>query len=339
MDSQSFLIFSLHGLTYGVSTEKVREIIYLPELTTAIEAPPDIVGILNLRGQILPVMDLNLRLGRPTDNYSVEDSIIILKWEDGFGGIIVNQVHDVQEIDEGLIETDLSYGREQVSRSPLVAGIARLEGQIITLLHTQNLIHATQFSQTESVGSADSLSSRINFWESASPQDQVTFQQRAQALRQRSEEQNFAGSMPLAVVGMNGEYFGLDLSVVREFTDISRVTPVPCCPSHIVGNMNLRGEIVTLVDLSPVLQANAPTNRKGKAIVAQVEDVIAGVTVDEVLDVVYVKTSEVKPLPTTVQAEGRDYLRGTAAYGDRMMTILDLSKVLTQSELTVDQQV
>ena len=55
---------------------------------------------------------------------------------------------------------------------------------------------------------------------------------------------------------------------MREFTNITRVTPIPCTPPHIVGNLNLRGEILTLIDLSNFLQLNtALVNQRQKAMV------------------------------------------------------------------------
>lgn len=343
MDSQSFLIFNLHGLLYGVNTLQVREIIYLPALTAAVEAPADIVGILNLRGRIVPVMNLDMRFGRSPGGYHLSDHIIIVEWESHLMGVIVSQVYDVKTIDPEAVEVDRSYGRDQVTRSPLVMGIARLESDLIALLHIANLIQCTDIGslETEHLAPLPTTSATEDsfFWPNATPEERQILQQRAQSLMERPADNEFIGLMPLAVVGINGECFGLDLAAVREFAEITRITPVPCTPSYIVGNMNLRGEIVTLIDLSPLLHTTSSNSEKNrKAIVAQVDEVIAGVTVDEVLDVVYVHTSQIKPLPTTVQAEGRDYLRGTAPYQERTMTLLDLPKVLTQKDLIVDEQ-
>ena len=58
MGSRSYLIFSLHGLSYAIAAERVQEIFLLPELTGMVDAPPDIVGLLDLHGQIIPVMEI-----------------------------------------------------------------------------------------------------------------------------------------------------------------------------------------------------------------------------------------------------------------------------------------
>ena len=84
----------------------------------------------------------------------------------------------------------------------------------------------------------------------ATPGERSIFRQRADNLRQPLESLNVTSKlMTLAVIGFGNKYFGLDLELVQAFTDITDFTPIPCCPNYIVGNMNLRGEIVTLVDM------------------------------------------------------------------------------------------
>ncbi|MGL5074910.1 MAG: chemotaxis protein CheW, partial [Waterburya sp.] len=63
MAIKPYLIFSLHHQRYAIAAQKVTEIFLLPELTPVAEAPPDIVGLLNLHNQFVPVMHLDLRFG------------------------------------------------------------------------------------------------------------------------------------------------------------------------------------------------------------------------------------------------------------------------------------
>jgi purine-binding chemotaxis protein CheW len=145
--------------------------------------------------------------------------------------------------------------------------------------------------------------------------------------------------MPLAVIGLGNEYFGLALELVREFTDIANLTPIPCCPKHIVGNMNLRGEIVTLVDIRNILNLPTPPVSVGSdAVVVQVDDIVAGLPVDQVLEMVYLNTAEMTPLPTTPSDLGEQYLRGTAFFQEKMLRVLDLPKILTQGGLVVHEE-
>lgn len=381
MKDKPYLIFSLHGLHYGVDAYLVQEIFLFPELAPIAEAPDDIVGILNLRGKILPVMDLDLRSGHQPQEYRLSDSVIVLNWEELQIGIIVNSVYEVKSINLEAIEEKTSYGREREINSRFIAGVAKVDADMIMLLNHEKLIRDSDAVEAlllneainnrtgESPGDAFEVSSGDRGQESlyqelssfeklrtgrtpafgsfydvccpnATPKERAIFRERAENLRQTTESSDLTKLIPLAVISLNGEYFGLDLEVVREFTDIRNVTPIPCCPPHIIGNMNLRGEIVTLIDIRSVLNMPLATpGNASKAIVVHVDEGVAGVPVNEVFDVMYLRASEVTPVPAAVYAGGSEYLLGTAPYSEKMLSILDLPKIFTKGELAVNEEV
>lgn len=90
METKPYLIFSLDNLYYGVNAQVVQEIFYLPELVPITETPTDIVGLLNLRGKIIPVMHLDIRLKHQIQECRLSDSVIVLELEGLQIGIIVN---------------------------------------------------------------------------------------------------------------------------------------------------------------------------------------------------------------------------------------------------------
>ncbi|MBD2122798.1 chemotaxis protein CheW [Trichocoleus sp. FACHB-262] len=337
-----YLVFSLHGSLYGLEANLIQEIFYLPELTTAVEMPPDFIGLINLRGKVLPVMDLDRRFGRQPQDYQLSDSIIVLEWQELMIGILVNQVDEVKNLDLASIEVAVPYGREAETTSRFTAGIAKVDGEIITILNQKNLVRYPSVNEvlTSLEGVVEPASySTSEFCPHLTAAEKAILRERAANLLQLPQNQDFTGLIPLAVVGLNGEYFGLDLKFVREFTDIRKITPVPCCPDHIIGNMNLRGEIVTLIDARSLLNlAGNPSHSGMKAMIVDIDGLIAGITVDEVFDVSYLQPSELKAVPTTLYSEGSNFLKGTAFYREKMMGILDISKVLDQGNLFVEEE-
>ncbi|MEG4812112.1 chemotaxis protein CheW [Microcoleus sp. F8-D3] len=376
METKPYLIFEQNGFLCGIEACYIREIFFLPELTAIAEAPQDIVGAIDLRGEILPVMDLNLRFGYVWQEYSVTDSTIVIEWQESKVGIIVNQVREVKELSEDVITPQLSYGRENSEASHhFVAGLARCEADIVMLLNLDRLIRYSPKKSEESwrvspnnAGSEETAgeedtedlqlqinaklsgknsknsSNRHVFCPQATLEEKAIFQSRANHLRRRGEGENDAAiNISLAVFVLNGEYFGIHLDLVREFTDINQVTPVPCTPDRIVGNINLRGEIVTLIDIRSVLNMSVnmsdAANYLSKAIVVEVADLVAGIVVDEILDIIYLNVSEIAAVPTALYSVNREYLRGTAIYGEKMMAILNLQKLLTKGGVVVDEEV
>lgn len=351
MANKPYLIFSINSSLYGVEAFCVQEIFSLPNLTPIAESPPDLVGVVNLRGDILPVVDLNLRFGYEQLDYSLTDSVIVLEWQEFRLGIIVNQVLEVHNISLEEMTTELFYRQALNGRaSHFMAGIGKVSADIIMLLNHENLVCYSKGVEALVTNKASEnlaitnefLKKQLVFFPNATPEEKTILRERAENLRQPTQRQDIVGLIPLAVVGLNGEYFGLDLPIVREFTDIRQVTPVPCCPPHIVGNMNLRGEILTLVDIRSVL--NMPTlgienNANNKVMIIKIDDLIAGVTVDEVFDVMYLQPSQILPVPTAVHSANSEYLRGTANYREKMMSILDLSQIFQQGNLIVNEEV
>jgi purine-binding chemotaxis protein CheW len=262
----------------------------------------------------------------------------------------VNEVQRVQSISEEQIEmvptsSFLEQGEDPAGR--FVNGIAKVDDDVVMLLDLENLIRLPEYSvQTEGQIRPAALATEPSFNPEATPEDKALFHARAQRLRQPLASEDFADSIPLAVIGLDGEYFGIDLQIIREFSALRVVTPVPCCPEYIVGQMNLRGDILTLVDIRAALNMpvavarnEATTDATDKVVVVQTDALEVGVLVDEVFDVMNLQPSEVHEVPSAVQSLSEEYLKGTACYGARMMSILDLPKILTLGALTVSEEV
>ena len=97
--TERFLTFMSDGLVFGVSTENVIEIITNYMLRPLPMVPDYIRGIINLRGQVLPVMDIRLRMNKPFREYTSTTCIIILEINSTLIGIVVDTVLQVQDID------------------------------------------------------------------------------------------------------------------------------------------------------------------------------------------------------------------------------------------------
>ena len=366
METKPYLIFKQNGLLYGVEVGCVREIFFLPELTPIAEAPQDIVGAIDLRGSILPVMDLNLRFGYLWQEYSVTDSAIVIEWQEFQVAIVVNQVTEVKQIPEDAISPQLSYGRDQPEMPDrFLAGFARCGADIIMLLDLDRLmryspnkteakipVSASEITPAETknlqletdpkllAADAKVLGKPQIFCPNATAEEKAIFRERAENLRLLGDRENSATiDMSLAVVVLNNEYFGINLGIVREFTEIRQVTPIPCTPDRIIGNMNLRGEILTLVDIRSVLHMSADTKSLSKAIVVEIEDLVAGIVVEEILDIIHLNQAEMATIPAALNFANREYLRGTAFYEEKIIAVLNLQQLLTKGGVVVDEEV
>lgn len=331
----------------------MQEIFFLPELTPVAQAPPDIAGFLTLRGDILPVMDLNVRFGYSSPSYSLTDSLIVLEWESVRLGIIANRVDAIETFDSDAITTNLSCGRDSVTTpAPFLAGIAQLRGEMVMLLNLETLIRYSESLEAEFRNqeedtargevekSPPSTSHSPHFCPEATGEERAIFRERAIKLCQPLPISDLDNALSLAVIGLGGEYFGVELELVREFTETRKVTPIPCCPAYIMGNINIRGEVVTLIDICIVLNLPITSSKTvSKVMVVQVEDTIAGITVDEIVEVIYLNPNQTMAVPAALNSSDRESLRGTAPYRGQTIGILDLSQILMNENLILEEYV
>ncbi len=344
-----FLIFRLGTSLFGVPALAVRELHALPALSPLQETAPFIVGVLNLRGAIVPVMDLSARFGHPTAPYRLDDSLVVMSWGGADVAIIVNEVRSVRRITAAQIEAAPAHGRQRDLPAPFIAGVTQIGAGIVMLLHLPHLLNWPAREETAPpAGAPQSLAPRFDLqvWTAA---ERSVLEERAARLRPAGEDaQAAAESAPVAVVGLGGEEFGVELSAVREFVSVRAVASVPCCPPHILGQINLRGDIVTLVDVRPTLRTahttppyfdGAPKRGSVPVVVVQHEGAPVGIVIDDVRDVLYLREDERTTLDANIQGGGQNgqYFAGGALHEGRLLPLLNVAKLLTEGGLEVDE--
>jgi len=352
MIDNNYFSFGLNDRLYGISTAYVEEVFPLPELIAIPETPPEMIGVVNLRGEMIPVIDFNRSLGLDSSRYSLTDSVIVLRREKTKIGIIVNQVCEVLTIAPDEITTELEP-QPRSKENSVIGGLSRHAGDIVILSdpenwlssidsHTFKLVenYLSQESKRNQSG-ADILAKQAVFAANATPEERQVFRERADNLKLPFESQDLTSVKPLTIIVLNQQLFGIDLGIVREFTDLQQVTPIPCCPPHIVGNMNLRGEIVTLVDIRPVLKLPlTPITRSSKALIVEVEEILAGVIVENVRESMFLLNPlQIIAVTPETASTNPDYLQGEAVYTEKMISILDVPKIFLTGGLIVEQAV
>lgn len=123
---------------YGVRVEQVREIRLLEDITVIPNAPPYVRGVMNLRGQIIPVVDLKEKIGFSGVAEKKQSSrILVAENGDSLVGLLVDEVDQVMRIQISEIE---SLESEILESAPYVKGIAKTQGKLIVLLDLQKLL-------------------------------------------------------------------------------------------------------------------------------------------------------------------------------------------------------
>jgi purine-binding chemotaxis protein CheW len=140
-----YLTFALHHESYGIDVLKVREIIRLTSITTVPQMPAYVRGVINLRGKIIPVMDLRLRFGFAGTPDTEQTCIIVVqaKLPDGKStqmGLVVDGVEEVTNIAEADLEETPDFGAQICT--DYIVGMAKVKGAVKTLLDIDGVISA-----------------------------------------------------------------------------------------------------------------------------------------------------------------------------------------------------
>jgi purine-binding chemotaxis protein CheW len=134
MPTTACCTFRVDDLCLSVPVSLVQEILRAQPLTRVPLAPPDVSGLINLRGQIVPAVDMRRRLGRPSRSPDDEPTNIVLRTDDGAIALLVDAIGDVVEIDERQHDAPPPTLRAPVRR--LVHTVARLDDDLLLMLDT-----------------------------------------------------------------------------------------------------------------------------------------------------------------------------------------------------------
>lgn len=156
------------------------------------------------------------------------------------------------------------------------------------------------------------------------------------------EEKNKVGTVndvQMVAFKLESEEFAVNIHQVREVLKMTQVTPLPQSAEFIEGVINLRGEIIPVVDLRK--RFALPEGERGeqtRIIIVEIEDSNVGLIVDSVTEVLRFASENIKPPPSRVAGTRSDMIKGVAKLEDRLLIILDLEKVLTTEErITLDE--
>ncbi len=133
-----FLTFQLKNEEYGLEILKVREILGLMDITTVPQTPGYVKGVVNLRGQVIPVIDLRLKFGLEEGEYDKRTCIIVVDVDGVMMGIVVDTVSEVMDIETADIEETPSFGTKL--NTDYILGMGKVEGKVKILLDISSVL-------------------------------------------------------------------------------------------------------------------------------------------------------------------------------------------------------
>lgn len=140
----------------------------------------------------------------------------------------------------------------------------------------------------------------------------------------------------LHIVGfrIGRETFGVPIALVHEIVRVPEITAVPDAPDYIEGVINLRGKIISIVDLRKRFgERQITVHKKNRILVVEVENKMVGLVVDAASEVLKIPPSEIDAPPNVFEEGELNYVTGVGKLGGRLIILIDLGKILQRGEL------
>ena len=152
---RQYLMFNLGGETYGVGIHAIREIIEYPGVTAIPLAPRFLHGVINLRGAVVPVLDLSVRFGQEPTGINRRTCIVVVEVAQGDNlhmlGVLVDGVTEVREVEPGEVERKPQFGTGL--RNDFVIGMLRREQGFIPILDIAAVLSLVELETLIEAGS------------------------------------------------------------------------------------------------------------------------------------------------------------------------------------------
>ena len=150
-----------------------------------------------------------------------------------------------------------------------------------------------------------------------------------------ADERNIKQEVQLVVFRIGDEEFGVEINQVREIVKLVSITRMPKAPMFIEGVVNLRGQIITVIDLAKRLDLPSQGRTENSRImVVEVGGNVVGMIVDAVSEVLRLSGEDIEDTPALIETQVHEqYLRGVGKISDRLLILLDLNAVMSSEEL------
>ena len=308
--SGQLVTFTLDSVEFGLDIDRVQEITPRSGITPVPGAPSFVLGVVNLRGIIIPVLDSRLRFHLAPAEPTPRTRIIILDLAGQPTGLQVDSVAEVVRLEDfTLLETPpLVAG----VRSDYLAGMVTVGKRLITLINLDKILDSSEFSQRELLLEGGPASPAFGGPASDAALEQVEHE------------------IPYVTFAMGQESFGINLQLVEEIIELPPVTKVPDAPKYVMGVICLRDQVLPLLDFIQLLpvQDNGSAAHREMVILLSFGEARIGIAVDAIQEIIRVREGEVLPTPHTLSEVESAKIEGVVVRSDRMVTLLKVLDVI-----------
>ena len=133
---------------------------------------------------------------------------------------------------------------------------------------------------------------------------------------------------------LGSETYGINVLQVREVLRVTDITPVPGSPDYVLGIINLRGNVVTVIDCRRCFDLpDKESDESSRIVIVESSGQVVGVLVDSVAEVVYLRSSQIDHAPNIGAEDSSKYIQGVYSRDDELLILVDLNKLVASEDI------
>ncbi|MGS0765004.1 chemotaxis protein CheW [Syntrophomonas curvata] len=311
LEEVQLVSFLLGPEEFALEIESVREIIRYPDIVKVPNMPAYIKGVISLRDNLMPIIDMRIKLNTANDGITDSTRVVVIDVDNARIGLVVDRVYEVARIPKDTIfAPPQALTGENGDR---LKGIARVEGgkRIIMLLDPGDIMTREEL---EDIGTLENA-------------EAGTAEEEEGLLDGLDEEQ-------MVVFKLADEQYGVRITQVQEINRLAKVTKVPRAPRFVEGVINLRGDVIPVIDLRKRFEIDYKDYTEfTRVIVSDINNKKVGIIVDEVLEVLRIPRQLLEDAPDILSNQHwQSFMDGIANLENRMIMMLNLENILVEKE-------
>ncbi|MCI4454089.1 MAG: chemotaxis protein CheW [Thermodesulfobacterium sp.] len=280
--TNQFVTFALEGEVFALNMAPVQEIIRVPEIVKVPKSPSSLMGLANLRGKVLPVINLRKVFGLTDKSLDEANRVIVVDLGQTLG-FLVDNVYSVIEVEETKIEK--AEDIQSIVKSDFLKGVIKDVGRfkMVMMLDLEKVVEK-EFSQAMQTSSQEY---EVRSFEKTEEEE---------ATKEAKDERQFVSFL------VAGEEYAIPIENVQEIVSVpEHITKVPNSESTILGIINLRNKVLPLASLRRLFGFSEESlTEQSRIVVLSLGELSVGIVVDNVREVLRVPETLIEPIPPII---------------------------------------
>lgn len=296
------VVFKLSDFEHAVALRYVQEIMTYQGVEPIAETPESVEGVVKLRGHTIPVIDLRQRFHLPRVAENVHACLVIIRAGDYMAGLVVDSVVEMLRVPLEAVEapTELIGGIHK----DYIIGIVYIEQRILVMLDIRKILQI-----------------EAETWDRL----------RAYVPSEKKIETASPGIRKVFSFRLGNERYGVEIGKVSEILRMDSIMPVPNVQDFVAGIVNVRGDIVPVIDLTIKFGLNRKLGRSPAIVLLETEQYKVGLLVEEMPKLRRLPEKAFQPVPSGIDGIEPYVCREVCRLDDAMLAVLDIDKILTET--------